>query len=511
MQLVQVLRESAQKNPNKTAYIWRDVPMTYAEMQARTNQMANRLAELGVQKGDRVGLLMPNIPDFAVTYYGALSLGASVVPLNVMYRAREIAYILNDSGAKVLVTVQPFLPQVLEARPSLTSVKHIINKGLEQVPDVLNLDLLLNDASEKPAEAEVSEEDIAVICYTSGTTGNPKGAMLTHGNLLANLDQMLRLPRFDTTPDDIGIQVLPLFHIYGMNVGMNLGTLMGMTGVMVERFDAEMAAQAIHKYRCTTFVGAPPMFIAMVNLPNVREYDLTSLKTVVSGAAALPVRVLEMFKELTGVEIMEGYGLTETSPVLTTNAAGLVTKPGSVGPAIPDVEIRLVDENDNDVPLGQPGELIARGPNVFKGYYNMPEATAEAFKGGWFHTGDIATKDEDGYYYIVDRKKEMINVSGFNVYPREIEEVLYRHPKVLDAAVIGVPDQYQGESVMAILALKPGQTVTNEEIIEYCRTQLAAFKVPRHIQFREALPKLPTGKVLKRELRDEVHKNWPKQ
>lgn len=508
MQLVQVLRESTKKYPNKTACIWRDVPMTYAEMEARTNQMANRLAELGVEKGDRVGLLMPNIPDFSVIYYAALSLGASIVPLNVMYRSREIAYILNDSGAKVLLTVQPFLPQVLEARPSFTSVKHVINKGLEPAPDVINLDLLLNGASEKPAEVVVNEEDIAVICYTSGTTGNPKGAMLSHGNLLANLDQMLKLPRFDSTPDDIGVQVLPLFHIFGMNVGMNLGTLMGMTGVMIERFDAEMAAQVIHKYRCTVFVGAPPMFISLVNLPNIREYDLTSLRTVVSGAAALPVKVLEMFKELTGVEIMEGYGLTETSPVLTTNAAGLVTKPGSVGPAIADLEIRLVDDNDNDVPRGQPGELICRGPNVFKGYYNLPEATAEAFKNGWFHTGDIATQDEDGYYYIVDRKKEMINVSGFNVYPREIEEVLYRHPKVMDAAVIGVPDKYQGESVMAILALKPGEAASKDEIIEYSRAQLAAFKVPRHIQFREALPKLPTGKVLKRQLRDEIHKDW---
>jgi len=509
MHLAQIYRETAAQFPHKTAYIYANKEISYDAALARINQMANRLAELGVEKGDRVGLLMPNIPDFPTVYYGALSLGASIVPLNVMYRPREIAYIMNDSGAKVLVTAEPFLPSVLDARSSLRTVRHIIAKTSQVVPDTHNLDTLLQGASDRTPEVAIGDDDVAVICYTSGTTGNPKGAMLTHHNLVANIEQTLSCQRFDAAAEDVGIFVLPLFHIYGMNVGMNLGTRLGLTTVVIDRFETEPVVQLIQKYRVSIFLGAPPMFIAIVNLPNIRDYDLTSLRTVSSGAASLPVKVLEAFRELTGVEIMEGYGLTETSPTLTTNAAGPVTKPGSVGPAMPGVEIRLVDDDENDVPLGQPGELICRGANVMKGYYNLPEATEEAFKGGWFHTGDIATKDEDGYYYIVDRKKEMINVSGFNVYPREIEEILYRHPKVLDAAAIGVPDSYQGESVMAVVALKPGETATEGEIIEYCRQNLAAFKSPRRVQFRAALPKLPTGKILKRELRDEIVKNLP--
>jgi len=510
MQLVEVLRGASEQFPDRVAMIFRDQPLTFAQIESKANRMANRLIELGIQKDDKVGLMMPNLPDFAIAYYGILAAGASVVPLNVMYRPREVAYIMNDSEAKALITIEPFLPVVLEAQASVPSLKQVIAKGQEKIPNVHNLDALLADAPDKRVNVPVDADDTAIICYTSGTTGNPKGAMLSHRNLLANLDQVLACQRTDIRPGDVGLVVLPLFHIYGMNMVLNLGTKLGLSAVVMERFETEKAFELIQKYRVTVFAGAPPMFVAMINHPDIKKYDLSSLRTVSSGAASLPVQVMETFQKLTGVEIMEGYGLTETSPTLASNGAGPVSKPGSVGPAIPGVEVRIVDDQDRDVPIGEPGEIICRGENVMKGYYKRPQESAEALKGGWFHTGDIGKLDEDGYIYIVDRKKEMVNVSGFNVYPREIEEVLYRHPKVMDAAVIGVPDSYQGESVMAVIALKPGETAEEKEFADYCRQNLAAFKAPRYFRFQEALPKLITGKILKRELREDILKNWPK-
>jgi long-chain acyl-CoA synthetase len=328
--------------------------------------------------------------------------------------------------------------------------------------------------------------------------------MLSHRNLVSNCEQCMLVPSIGVEPTDVVWLALPLFHIYAMNVGMNLAFMNGATVALVERFEPASSLEVIQKNKCTVLYGAPPMFVAWASMPSLKEYDITSLRYIASGAAALPVQILQTFEGLAGVPISEGYGLTEASPVVTTMAAGPVVKPGSVGPALPGVEVKIIDEAGNEVPHGTLGELICRGSNIMLGYWNKPEATAETLKGGWLHTGDMATEDDDGYFTIVDRLKDMIVVSGFNVYPREVEETLFKHPAVADAAVVQYPDPYQGESVMAYVVLKSGATATEQDIIDYCRGQIAVFKCPRKIVFREALPKNNTGKVLRRELRDEA-------
>jgi long-chain acyl-CoA synthetase len=431
--------------------------------------------------------------------------GATIVPLNVMYKAGETAYILRDSGAKVAITVEPFYPQLAEARREAPALEHLLVKAGQPLEGVINWDAALAEQPTTRPAVAVDRQDVAVIAYTSGTTGQPKGAMLTHHNLLYNCEQVDRLENLKVGPEDRVYLVLPLFHIYALNVGMNLTFYKGATIILDERFDPEGSLEKIQQHRATAIYGAPPMYVAWVTNPNTRNYDLSSVRVAVSGAAALPVAVLEGFQQLTGVTIWEGYGLTEVSPVATTNSAGPRPKPGSVGLPIPGMEVRIVDAAGRDVPVGEPGEIILRGENVMVGYYNKPEATAEAIRDGWFYTGDIGKLDEEGYIYIVDRTKDMINVGGFNVYPREVEEVLYRHPKVADAAVIDEPDPYQGESVLAVVVPKAGETVTAEELIAYCRERLAVFKAPRRVEFRESLPRNLSGKVLKRQLRDEIH------
>jgi long-chain acyl-CoA synthetase len=368
--------------------------------------------------------------------------------------------------------------------------------------------MLVAGTAPRRSPATVRPDDLAVICYTSGTTGRSKGAMLTHRNLIANCDQCDAIARIRYVPRDVMLLVLPLFHIYALNVGLTMALRAGATIVLVARFEPGAVLEAIQRHRCTIFLGAPPMFVAWVKA-DLASYNLSSLRATFSGAAPLPATVLERFAAATGVEIVEGYGLTETAPVVTSNAAGARCKPGTVGPAIPGVAVRLVDEDDRDVPHGAAGELICRGENVMAGYWRQPEATAEALRSGWFHTGDIATVDEDGYYTIVDRKKDMINAGGFKVWPREVEEVLYAHPAVRDAAVVAMPDPYAGERPLAVIALKEGQSVTAEDLIAYCKSRLASFKAPAWVEFRADLPKLPTGKVLRRALRDEIWQRRP--
>lgn len=504
MDLGHMLAQKAAQHPDKTMVIFKDQQTSYGDLNARANQVANALIGLGVQPGDRIALYMHNVPLFMEAYYGILKAGATVVPLNVLYKAGEVAYILQDSGARAIITFAPFAPAALEAASQSPDLQHVIVAAPENVPGALLWrDTVAGAPTTEPA-VEVHPEQIAVIAYTSGTTGRPKGAMLSHRNLTSNCEQCMMLPSIATRPDDVVWIALPLFHIYAMNVGMNLSVMAGATMVLIERFEPVSSVEAIAKYHCTVLYGAPPMFVAWVQLPNIGEYDLSSIRYVASGAAALPVRVLEAFQSLSGVPISEGYGLSEASPVVTTNAAGPVTKPGTVGPALPGVEVRIVDENDMDVPTGEPGELICRGKNIMMGYWHKPEATAEALRNGWLHTGDVASMDADGYVTIVDRKKDMINVSGFNVYPREVEEILFRHPAVADAAVVQAPDTYQGESVLAFVVLKQGQSATEQEIIDFCRSQIATFKCPRRVVFRSELPKNNTGKVLRRELRDEA-------
>jgi long-chain acyl-CoA synthetase len=326
--------------------------------------------------------------------------------------------------------------------------------------------------------------------------------MLIHGNLLANCEQNSHVPQISLRSDDVVWLALPMFHIYGMNVGMNNTVLYGATMLIVERFEPVSTLEGIQKHHVTVIYAAPPMFIAWAQVPNIREIDMSSVRFIASGAAALPVAIISLFQDLTGAPISEGYGLSESSPVLTANAAGPYIKPGTVGPAIPGVEIKIVDDNGKELPHGQLGELIARGDNIMVGYWNQPQATSETLRDGWLYTGDLATVDDDGYYTIVDRKKDMIVVSGYNVYPREVEETLYHHPAVADAAVVQYPDPYQGESVLAFVVLKEGQEVSAQDLIDYTRSQIAVFKCPRRIEFVSELPKNNTGKVLRRELRD---------
>ena len=504
MQLGELVARAAAQAPNKTAILFKDQQMTYGELNAKVNKVANGLKQLGVKQGDRVALYMHNLPQFVEAFYGAQVVGATIIPMNVMYKAGEIQYIINDAGVKAVITLAPFYPNVQAIRNETPSLEQAIVLSADPVPGAALWHQAFAGQSDQATPAAGNEDEVAVILYTSGTTGKPKGAMLTHKNLIGNVQQCDQIERLKVSADDSVWLGLPMFHSYALSVGMNSCVYHGATMDIMERFDPTASLEMFQKDKVSIVLAAPPMYIAWVNHPNVSSYDLSSIRVASSGAAALPVAVLEKFHRLTGVEIMEGYGLTETSPVATTNAAGPVTKPGSIGPAIPEMEIKLVDDNDNEVPMGEPGELVCRGPNVMKGYFNKPEANEEAFRNGWFHTGDIATVDDDGYYSIVDRKKDMILVSGFNVYPREVEEALYRHPKIADAAVVAAPDEYQGESVLAFVVLHQGQEATEQEIIDYCRSTIAVFKCPRRVEFRTELPKNMTGKVLRRELRDEA-------
>ncbi len=504
MDLGQMLARSAAQNPQKTAMIFHDQPTTYAELDQRANQVANGLIALGIQPGDRVGVLIHNMPLFVEAYYGILKAGATVVPMNVLYKPGEVGYIMQDSGAKALLTFGPFTQVAQAAAPAAPELRHIIAAVPQPTPGVLQWSEVIGKAPTTPPPVMVDPESIAVFCYTSGTTGRPKGAMLSHNNLIANCEQCDQIERIRVQPTDITWLALPLFHSYAMNVGMNMSVMHGVTMVIIDRFEPASSLDAVQKYHCTVLYGAPPMFVAWSQLPNLSEYNLTSLRYIASGAAALPVAIMNTFERLSGVPISEGYGLSEASPVVTTNVAGPVTKPGTVGPTIPGVEAKIVDESGNELPRGQLGELICRGANIMKGYWKQPEATAEALRDGWLYTGDLATEDEDGYFTIVDRKKDMIVVSGYNVYPREVEETLFKHPAVADAAVVQYPDPYQGESVMAFVVLKQGATATEQELIDFCRSEIAVFKCPRKIVFVNDLPKNNTGKVLRRELRDRA-------
>ncbi len=507
MNLGQMLAETAAKTPDKTAIIFHDQNTSYRDFDARANQVANGLIQLGVQPGDRVALYIHNLPIFMEAYYGILRVGASVVPLNVLYKAGEVEYILKDSGARAILTFGPFAPVALAAAANAPELRHVIVAAAEEMPGATLWRTAFADQPATAPQVAVQDEDVAVICYTSGTTGHPKGAMLTHRNLISNLNQCSAIETISTRPDDVVWLALPLFHIYAMNVAMNLAVKNGASMVLIERFDLTSSLDAIQKNRCTVLYGAPPMFVGWAQVPTLKDYDLSSVRYIASGAAALPVRIMELFEGLAGVPISEGYGLTEASPVVTSNAAGPVTKPGTVGPAIPGCEVKIVDEAGNEVAHGVMGEVICRGPNIMKGYWKQPQATAEALRDGWLHTGDLGTMDDDGYVTIADRIKDMIIVSGYNVYPREVEETLFKHPAVADAAVVQYPDPYQGESVMAYVVRKEGATATEQEIIDYCRGQLAVFKCPRKVVFRDALPKNNTGKVLRRELREQATQN----
>ncbi len=471
--------------------------MTYRALDEASARVAGLLHERGLKPGDRVGLMMPNVAEVPVVYYGVLRAGGVVVPMNPLLKAREVAYYLGDSGAGLIFAWHAFADQARGGAEQAGAEVHRGGRG--QLPRAAGL--------RRPGlqVADTSDADTAVILYTSGTTGHPKGAELTHGNLISNTE-VSRTDIVQARPDDVIFGGLPLFHVFGQTVALNVAVASGACLTLLPRFDAGHALRIIAGHRVTVFEGVPTMYVALLHQPDRADYDTSTLRTCISGGAALPVEVLRGFEEAFGVPVLEGYGLSETSPVASFNLPGRERKPGSIGTPIRDVQMRVLDNQDHEVPEGEVGEIVIRGPNVMKGYWQRPEATAEAVKGageaggGWFHTGDLARVDSDGYFYIVDRKKDLVIRGGYNVYPREIEEVLYEHPAVAEAAVIGLPHPALGEEVGAAVALKPGATITAEELRDYVKGQVAAYKYPRHVWIVDALPKGPTGKIQKRDI-----------
>ncbi len=501
MNIASLVRETAARIPDKTGLIFHDTPISYGDVDREIDRAAAGFASLGVVKGDRVAVLVHNIPHFVYAYQGLLRAGAVMIPLNTMYTAEEVGFIVSDADARAIVVAEPFVGTVDGMRDALPMLEHVIVAGTRAPVGAMTWDQMIGRGGEAPS-IETGADDLAVLAYTSGTTGKPKGAMLSHGNLLANLDQMAKAPLLAEAEDDVVLLTLPMFHIYALNVILGLTMRVGASAVLQERFDAVGSLDAIERHKVSVLFGAPPMFIAWLNTPGVERYDLSSVRIAVSGAAPLPGMVLEDFRRKLGITIWEGYGLTETAPAVTSTAMGEQAKPGSIGKPLPGVEVRIVDHDGDDVEEGDPGEILVRGPNVFAGYWRQKDASDEAIRDGWFRTGDVGYADEDGYIFLVDRIKDLILVSGFNVYPREVEDAIFRHPKVADVAVIGVPHPYTGESVKAFVVLKPGEAATEEEILDHCRRSLARFKCPEVIEFVGELPTLPTGKVLKRVLRD---------
>jgi long-chain acyl-CoA synthetase len=498
-----LLRETVSRLPSKPAFIFHDRPIAFSDLDERVERTAASLAGLGIAKGDRVALLIGNVPEFASTLYGAMRAGAVVCPLNVALTSEELGYILADSGAKAAVTELASLPGLLAVRDRLADLQTILVVGGPPAPrGTISLEEALRSAGEPPAVA-TETSDLAVIAYTAGTTAAPKGAMLAHGHLLANLDQISLVPDLAETEDDVALLALPLFHSYALNVILGLGMKTGATSVLAERFDPVEALAQVERHGVTLLFGAPPMFAAWASMPDASPRAMSSVRLAVSGAAPLPSEVFEGFRDRFGITIWEGYGLTECAPAVTSNAMGKAAKPGSIGLPLPGVEIRLVDEDGEDAEEDDPGEIWVRGANVFAGYWNRPGATAEVMEGDWLKTGDVAYRDEDGYLHVVDRKKDLIMVSGFNVYPMEVEEAIERHPDVEEAAVVGIPDQRTGEAVQAWIVPRLGRVLDPEEILDYLHGYLARFKHPTDLRIVDRLPHHVTGKVLRRMLRGE--------
>jgi long-chain acyl-CoA synthetase len=497
LNLAVLLRESAKRVPTKPAIVLGDVTLPYQALHLYAQRFAGGLAKLGIARGQHVALMLPNVPHFTIAYFGGHYAGTPVVPLNVLFTPDEIAYHLEDSNAAALVVWEGFYDQARTAFDRVAGCKHLIvakaNPADTSAPDgAVSMTAVIGGAEPVSELPDTMPDDTAVLLYTSGTTGRPKGAELTHFNLFYNCEYAAT-KLMPPEPDGVALATLPLFHSFGQTVVQNATLYQGATVVLLPRFEPKAALEAMQKHRVTFFAGVPTMYFALLHYPEASAYDLSSLRHCASGGAAMPVEVMKAFDTKYDVNILEGYGLSETSPVASFNVHDRPKKPGSIGLPIWGCEFKLAPD----------GEIWIKGHNVMKGYYRKPEANKEAFENGWFKTGDVATRDDEGYYFIVDRKKDMIIRGGFNVYPREIEEVLYGHTAIAEAAVIGIPDEALGEEVKAIVAFKPGKTATEKEIVDHCKEKLAAYKYPRVIEFRDALPKGPTGKILKRELRSK--------
>jgi long-chain acyl-CoA synthetase len=487
-----LLERAAAEHPDHAALRMDDLVLSYAQLREAAGRMGALLASFGVEPGDRVGLMLPNVPAFPIAFYGALAAGAVVVPMNPLLKSREVAYYLGDSGARAVVAWHAMAGEA--AKGAADAGAQVI---AAETPDLSGL--LSEAGGAAPGPSGRGEADDAVILYTSGTTGRPKGAELTHAGLVSNAEISSRT-LFDVGPGDVIMGCLPLFHVFGLTCGLNVSVASAATLTLLPRFDPAKALDIMQRDRVTLFEGVPTMYTAMLHLPDADPAQAATLRLCASGGAAMPVEVLRGFEEKFGCVILEGYGLSETSPVASFNHPGRERKPGSIGTPIEGVQMRLIDENWDTVPGEEIGEIAIRGHNVMKGYWNKPEATAEAIRDGWFRTGDMARVDADGYYYIVDRKKDLIIRGGYNVYPREIEEVLHEHPAVAEVAVIGIPHPSLGEEVGAAVALKPGASAAPAELQAFARERVAAYKYPRRVWLVDALPKGPTGKILKREV-----------
>jgi len=490
--LISVLDRAAAERPSHPAVRMDDLVLSYSELREAAGRVTSLLSSLGVAPGDRVGIMLPNVPAFPMAFYGTLAAGAVVVPMNPLLKSREVSFYLGNSGAKVLFAWYAAAGEAAKGAAAAGAKLVTVDE-----PD---MNSLLASLFALHTWADRADDDDAVILYTSGTTGQPKGAELTHANLTRNA-QITAETLLNATPGDVVMGCLPLFHVFGLTCGLNATVVGGATLTLLPRFDATQALHIIARDQVTIFEGVPTMYAGMLHSPAAADADTSSLRLCISGGAAMPVEILHAFEKTFGCIILEGYGLSETSPVASFNHPDAERKPGSIGTPVAGVEMRAVDTNGADVPPGEVGEIAIRGHNVMKGYWDKPEATAEAIPDGWFRTGDLARVDGDGYFFIVDRKKEMIIRGGYNVYPREIEEVLYEHPAVAEAAVVGIPHDSLGEEVGAAVALKPGATATPEELQAYVKERVAAYKYPRHVWLEDELPKGPTGKILRREVR----------
>ena len=486
-----LLAKAAADHGERAAVRMDDLVLTYSQLQNAAGRAASLLASAGVVPGDRVAVMLPNVPAFPIAFYGALGAGATVVPMNPLLKNREIAYYLGDSGAKALFAWH---------EAAVEAGKGAAGTGVQVFEvDQPDMGALLAGRPPAPPAADPAGGDDAVILYTSGTTGRPKGAELTHSGLSRNAE-LTAATLLHADPGDVTMGCLPLFHVFGLTCGLNATIIGGGTLTLLPRFDAGKALEIIGRDRVTIFEGVPTMYAAMLHHRDHASADTSSLRTCISGGAAMPVEILRGFEQTFGCMILEGYGLSETSPVASFNHPDRVRKPGSIGTPVEGVEMRVVDLNGHELPAGEVGEIAIRGHNVMKGYWGKPEATAEVIPDGWFRTGDLAKVDEDGYFFIVGRQKDLIIRGGYNVYPREIEEALHEHQAVAEVAVIGIPHVELGEEIGAAVKLKPGATVTPAELRAFARERVAAYKYPRHVWFVRELPKGPTGKILHREV-----------
>jgi long-chain acyl-CoA synthetase len=525
----EILDRTAKQFPGNTALVFQGYKLNYTQFRDMVDRFAACLTDFGIRQGDAVAILLPNVIPCVIAYFAILKIGAVTVMNNPLYTDHELEHQFNDSGSKALVTLDLLANRMIDLRPK-TRIKQIVYTSIgdylpfpknllfplvakkkklaadvKPAPDVYRWKDCIAKYSPKPSSVKIAFEDVAMYQYTGGTTGVSKGVMLTHANLSKQVQQIAAWVPILKRGEEIMLGALPYFHVFGLSVSMNFSVHMGWSQILVPRPQPQQLLEAIRQFRPTFAPLVPTMYIGMLNHADLKKTEMRCIKGAFSGSAPLPIEVIHDFEKMTGAIIIEGFGLTETTPVTHVNPFGGVRKVGSIGVPVSDTEARIVSLEDGvtDMPVGERGELIVRGPQIMKGYKDMPDETANTLRDGWCYTGDIATMDEDGYFYIVDRKKDMIISGGFNVYPRDIDEVLYQHPKVQEACSIGIPDPKRGEKVKVFIVLKEGETATQEEIIAYCKTKLATYKLPAEVEFRKELPKTNVGKILRKQLKAE--------